>query len=67
MDPSERSGERSMEELAALTETAGGEVVLTVIQNRPTPDPHSFIGDGKVAELKELILKSDIKIGRAHV
>ena len=55
MDRSERSTESSMEELAALVETAGGEVVVTLIQNRPTPDPRSFIGDGKVAEMKALI------------
>ena len=55
MDRSERSTESSMEELAALVETAGGEVIVTLIQNRPTPDPRSFIGDGKVAEMKALI------------
>ena len=55
MDRSERSTESSMEELAALVETAGGEEVVTLIQNRPTPDPRSFIGDGKVAEMKALI------------
>ena len=44
-----------MEELAALVETAGGEAVAMLIQNRATPDPRSFIGDGKVQELKELI------------
>ena len=55
MDRQERSSESSMEELKALVETAGGEVVATLIQNRPTPDPRSFIGDGKVAEMKELL------------
>ena len=44
-----------MEELAALVETAGGETVAMMMQNRPTPDPRSFLGDGKVQELKELI------------
>ncbi len=44
-----------MEELAALVETAGGEVVATLLQNRTAPDPKSFIGDGKVAEMKSLI------------
>ena len=44
-----------MEELVALVETAGGEVIVTLIQNRPSPDPRSFIGDGKVAEMKALI------------
>ena len=55
MDEHERSSEVSMEELAALVETAGGEPVAMLIQSRPTPEPRSFIGDGKVREMKELI------------
>ena len=55
MEEHERSTDISMEELAALVETAGGEAVAMVIQNRPSPDPRSFIGDGKVKELKEII------------
>ena len=55
MDEHERSSEVSMEELAALVETAGGEAVAMLIQNRPTPEPRSFLGDGKVQEMKELI------------
>ncbi len=54
-DESERSTDVSMAELAALVETAGGEAVAWLIQNRPSPDPRSFIGDGKVAEMKLLI------------
>ena len=59
MENSERSSDSSLEELKALVETAGGEVVVTVIQNRPSPDPHSFIGDGKVAEVKSLMKQND--------
>ena len=55
MDEHERSSEVSMEELAALVETAGGEPVAMLIQSRPAPEPRSFIGDGKVREMKELI------------
>ena len=44
-----------MEELRSLLETAGGTACATVLQNRDTPDPRSFIGEGKVAELKQLI------------
>jgi len=55
MDEAERSTDESMEELRALVETAGGETVAMLIQNRPTPEPRSFLGDGKVQELKELI------------
>ena len=59
MDASERSTDISMQELAALVETAGGECVGMLVQNRPTPDPRSFIGDGKVTELKEFIEMND--------
>ena len=55
MDEHERSTEVSMEELAALVETAGGEAVAMLIQSRRSPEPRSFLGDGKVKELKELI------------
>ena len=59
MDLSERSTEESMEELASLVETAGGEVVGSLLQQRAAPDPRSFIGGGKVAELKELIANAE--------
>ena len=59
MDDSERSTEISMEELAALVDTAGGDTVAIIMQSRPTPDPRSFIGDGKVREMKELIAMND--------
>ena len=36
-----------MEELSALVETAGGETVGIVLQNRPSPDPRTFIGEGQ--------------------
>ena len=62
MSPAERSGEISLEELAALVETAGGECVGSVLQQRAAPDPRTFIGEGKVAELKELIANADCQL-----
>ena len=50
----ENADESSLEELAALLETAGGTCVGTVLQNKDAPDPRTFIGEGKVAEVKEL-------------
>ena len=44
--------EESMDELSALVETAGGETAGIVLQNRATPDPRTFIGEGKVAEVQ---------------
>ncbi|NLV85846.1 MAG: GTPase HflX [Clostridiales bacterium] len=55
MPEKERSTETSMEELSALVETAGGKAVGYLLQNRPTPEARSFIGEGKVQELKQLI------------
>ena len=55
MDERERSTEISMAELAALVETAGGEAVVSVLQNKQSPDPRTFLGEGKVAELKACI------------
>ena len=48
----ENASEETMEELSALVETAGGETVGIVLQNRPSPDPRTFIGEGKVAEVQ---------------
>lgn len=46
--------EESLEELEALLETAGGFCTGKVLQNRHTPDAHSFIGEGKAQEVKML-------------
>jgi GTP-binding protein HflX len=43
--------ERSLEELAGLAEAAGAQVVLRMLQERPKPDPATFLGGGKVATL----------------
>ena len=51
----ENANEESLVELEALLETAGGSCLGTVLQNKPTPDPRTFLGEGKVAEVKELV------------
>ena len=53
MDEKDRSCEETMEELEELVKTAGAEPVGMLLQNRPTPDPGTFLGDGKVEELRE--------------
>ena len=45
----------SLEELEALLETAGGFCTGKVLQNRHTPDSHSFIGEGKAEEVRMLV------------
>jgi GTP-binding protein HflX len=43
--------ERSLEELAGLAEAAGAHVVLRVLQERPKPDPATYLGAGKIEGL----------------
>ena len=50
----ENADEESLEELEALLETAGGTCLGTVLQNKDTPDPRTFIGEGKTEEVREL-------------
>ena len=47
--------DETLEELEALLETAGGFCTAKVLQNRHTPDPHSFIGEGKAQEVRMLV------------
>lgn len=51
----ETATESTLEELKALLETAGGTAVGTLLQSRPAPDPHSFLGEGKVEELRQAV------------
>ncbi|MBQ8974548.1 MAG: GTPase HflX [Oscillospiraceae bacterium] len=59
MEPKERSSDDSMDELEELLETAGGECCAKVLQNRHEPEPRTFIGDGKVQEVKALAEAND--------
>ena len=47
--------DETLEELEALLETAGGFCTGKILQNRHTPDAHSFIGEGKAQEVKMLV------------
>lgn len=55
----ENATEESMEELSDLLETAGGETVGIVMQSKDSPDPRTFIGEGKVEEVKQLVRAMD--------
>ena len=48
--------ENSMKELAALAETAGSEVMEGFIQRRDRPDASTFVGSGKVAEIRQAVI-----------
>ncbi len=47
--------ENSLRELSALAETAGAEVLDGLLQRRAHPDPATYLGKGKAAELAELV------------
>ncbi|MBE6958496.1 MAG: GTPase HflX [Ruminococcaceae bacterium] len=47
--------DETIEELEALLETAGGFCTGKILQNRHTPDAHSFIGEGKAQEVRMLV------------
>jgi GTP-binding protein HflX len=53
-----KDAENSMTELAALAETAGSQVLDALIQRRDKADAATFIGSGKVAELKGIVKSS---------
>jgi GTP-binding protein HflX len=46
--------EAALDELALLVDTAGADVLARVVQRRDRPDPATFLGAGKAAELAEL-------------
>ena len=79
---SAQDADNSLKELAALAETAGSEVLDGLIQRRDKPDPATYIGSGKVKEVRESVVANNAdtvicdgelspaqlrKIGRAHV
>ena len=51
--------DRQLDELALLVDTAGADVAARVIQRRDSPDPATFIGSGKVQELRDICLAVD--------
>jgi GTP-binding protein HflX len=47
--------QRSLAELAALAETAGSQVLDALMQRRDKPDPATYVGSGKAAELRDIV------------
>ena len=54
--------EKELDELARLLDTAGGEEVARLVQNKETPDPRTVIGSGKIYELSELCRNNGVKL-----
>jgi GTPase len=51
-------GQEDLDELAALADSAGADAVARVVQSRSTPDPATFVGKGKVAEIHQQVHRS---------
>lgn len=49
----------SLDELAELVDTAGGESVAYIIQNRDSIHPGTYVGTGKILEIKETVFEND--------
>jgi len=62
MKKREHSTDESLDELEALLETAGGKCLGRALQNKQKPDPRTFIGTGKVEEVKELAKANDCTV-----
>src|SRR5262245_4588695 len=56
------SAEQSFDELAGLAHAAGGQVVLRVSQERPRPDPATFLGRGKLDFLASACAEADVDV-----
>ena len=50
-----------LDELAFLAETAGIKTVKRFVQNIPQPDPRSFVGKGKLAEIKDYVQSNNVR------
>jgi GTPase len=55
-DGTATEAENSLVELAALAETAGSAILEGLIQHRSRPDPATFVGRGKVGELRDVVV-----------
>ncbi|WP_243718171.1 GTPase HflX [Actinomadura sp. 7K534] len=55
-DGTAETAENSLRELALLAETAGSEVLEGLVQRRSRPDPATYIGSGKAAELRDIVI-----------
>jgi GTPase len=61
-DVDARLVDEHLEELARLTDTAGGKVVGTLVQRLDRPQPRFYIGDGKAQELRDLVQEQEANL-----
>ncbi|MBQ7700066.1 MAG: GTPase HflX [Clostridia bacterium] len=58
----EHDCEASLEELGRLLETAGGELCAEVVQVRESPDARTYIGSGKLSEIRDICENNNVKL-----
>ena len=59
LDPGNQAAEHSLDELSELAKTAGARVVGRLLQARDSAHPATYIGKGKLAELKDMIWETE--------
>lgn len=62
VDLGEYDCEASLDELEELAKTAGAEVEARVTQRRETPDSATFIGSGRLREIKNFCADNDVDL-----
>ncbi len=61
-DNPQEACDASMDELERLLDTAGGQAVVRLVQNKESPDVRTFLGSGKVKELAELCRRNGVTL-----
>ena len=62
VDTGDFNAEESIEELALLVETAGGEAVVTLTQKLPSVNPATYVGSGRIQEIAEICRTNEIDL-----
>ncbi len=62
VDTGEFDAEASLDELCELTESAGAEPVLTVLQKLDRPETATFVGKGKLREIQDICKSQEIDL-----
>lgn len=62
VDTGEFDAGESIDELELLVETAGGEAVLKMIQKMPSANPATYVGSGRIQDLKEAVKNNQIDL-----
>lgn len=62
VDTGKFNADESINELSELVDTAGGEVVLTLVQKLPEPNSATYVGSGRIMEIKEAVENYEVDL-----